>query len=342
MITKSELDEIREYLRKAENPLFFFDDDQDGLCSYLLLKKYIDKGKGVVVKAEPILSEKLLHKVKEISPDYIFVLDIPEITQEFVDSVNVPIIWLDHHEIYDIKGVHYYNSRVHNPKDNRPTSYWAYKITNQNMWISAIGAISDWYIPEFVKEFEASYPNILPKNAKDPAEIMYESKFGKLTRLFSLLLKGKTSDVNKSISILSKIESPIELLNQETSKAKYLFKRVKKLEEEYQKVLEYCLKQKSKDKVLVITYPITKTSFTSEISNELMYKNKNKVIIVARESNDKIKLSIRSQKIKVTEALRKAIEGLDGYGGGHDLACGGNISKEDFPEFLEKFKSLLN
>lgn len=342
MISNSQLKEIRDYLNKSENPLFFFDDDVDGLASYLILKKYIDRGRGVMVKAEPILSEKLLHKVKENSPDLIFVLDIPIITQEFIDSVNVPIIWIDHHTPIERKGVHYYNPMLNDREDYKPTSYCAYKIVNQNIWIATIGSISDWYVPEFIDEFNASYPGILPKKIKDPAEAVYESKFGELTNLFSLLLKGKTSEVNKSISILYRIESPLELLNKETPRAKYLYNKIKKLKEEYERVLKYCLLQKSKEKMLLVRYPITKTSFISEISNELIYRNNNKIIILMRETGGRVKMSIRSRKIKLVDKLEKAIDGLDGYGGGHEFACGANILQEQFPIFLERFKSLIN
>ena len=52
MLKKTQIEEFRKYLKKSENPLFFFDDDPDGLCSYLILKKYIDKGKGAVLKTK--------------------------------------------------------------------------------------------------------------------------------------------------------------------------------------------------------------------------------------------------------------------------------------------------
>ena len=111
MIPKKKLKEMREYLQKAENPLFFYDDDPDGLCSYLLFKKFINKGKGIIVKSVPILDERFARKVKEYSPDVVFILDMPDVTQDFIDKVSVPIVWLDHHQPVKRKGVHYYNPR---------------------------------------------------------------------------------------------------------------------------------------------------------------------------------------------------------------------------------------
>jgi len=45
--------EVREHLEKAQNPVFFFDNDPDGLCSFLLLQRYIGRGRGVVIKSFP-------------------------------------------------------------------------------------------------------------------------------------------------------------------------------------------------------------------------------------------------------------------------------------------------
>ena len=39
MLTKKEINEIRENIENSKNPLFFYDDDPDGVCSFLLLYK---------------------------------------------------------------------------------------------------------------------------------------------------------------------------------------------------------------------------------------------------------------------------------------------------------------
>src|SRR3989344_7354054 len=65
MISEKQIENIRQELKESENPLFFFDDDPDGLCSYLLLRKYIEKGKGVVVKGSATLDVKYIKKVEE-------------------------------------------------------------------------------------------------------------------------------------------------------------------------------------------------------------------------------------------------------------------------------------
>ena len=49
-------------------------------------------------------------------------------------------------------------------------------------------------------------------------------------------------------------------------------------------------------------------------------------------------MSIRSKKILLQEALEKSLAGLDGYGGGHETACGANVKERDFNEFVSRMK----
>lgn len=328
------------YLKKAENPLFFYDDDQDGLASYILLSKYIDKGKGIALKSSPVLDNIYLRKIKELSPDYIFILDKPILTQEFVDQVKVPIIWIDHHPVIDIKGVKHYNPRIHDENDNRPTSYWCYQITKQNLWIAMCGIIGDWYVPEYIEDFVKQYPDII-KNYKNPGKILFETEFGKLIRLIGFLLKGNITQIKKNVAVLKKIESPYEILNQTNSRGKFLYKHFEKIEKNYQEIMSIAKKRVTRSKLLIFTYPANRHSLTSFLSNELLHTYPNKIIIIGREKEDQMIMSFRSAKIKVLPILEKALIGINGHGGGHDHACGGGVAIEQFDEFIENFKKAM-
>src|SRR4030042_6017595 len=101
MLTEKQIKEIREHLEKAQNPVFFFDNDQDGLCSFLLLRKYTERGKGFPIKTSPALTKDYFRKISEFNSDYVFILDKPEVSKEFFDEiekVNIPVVWIDHHE----------------------------------------------------------------------------------------------------------------------------------------------------------------------------------------------------------------------------------------------------
>lgn len=94
MLTKEQMQEIREHLNNSQNPVFFFDNDQDGLCSFLLLQKYLGRGKGFPIKTSPALTKDYLRKVDEFNSDYVFVLDKPEISEDFVTEIEKRIYLL--------------------------------------------------------------------------------------------------------------------------------------------------------------------------------------------------------------------------------------------------------
>ena len=46
MLPEKENKQLREELKTAKKPLFIFDDDPDGLCSFLLFYRFLREGKG--------------------------------------------------------------------------------------------------------------------------------------------------------------------------------------------------------------------------------------------------------------------------------------------------------
>ena len=101
MLTDKQIKEIRDELRHCKKPIFFFHDDPDGLCSFLLFYRFLGEGKGVVIKTKPNIGEMFVRKVDEYGADKVFVLDIAMVEQGFIDRVRVPVIWVDHHGPYE-------------------------------------------------------------------------------------------------------------------------------------------------------------------------------------------------------------------------------------------------
>ena len=341
MLPEKQIKEIREELQNCKRPLFFFDDDADGLSSFLLLYRYTREGKGVVIKTIPKIDDKFLRKVEEYEPDKIFVLDVAQVEQSFIDKVKVPIIWIDHHGPYEREGnIKYFNPRLIKKNLFLPATRMCYEVVKQDIWIAMVGCIGDYHMPGFFKEFKKKYGDLVG-DAKSVEDIYFKSKFGKLIDLFSFVMKGKTSDALKHIKVLTRIREPYEILNEETSQGKFVFKKYKKMNDMYEELLEDALKEKPDDGFLIYIYPDNKMSFTSELSNELLYKFPDKVIIVGREKNGQVKMSIRTKKKEIPDALERALQGLDGYGGGHEHACGANVNKEDFEEFVRRLREKL-
>ena len=204
-----------------------------------------------------------------------------------------------------------------------------------------LGIIGDWHIPEFINDFKKDYSDLLPKTYKDPGDIYFNSRLGDLIKIITFALKGSTTEVKKTISILLKIESPYDILNQATANGKYIFKRADRLQKEYDTLLEKAKKTKIKDDILLFLYPLTKTSFTSIFSNEISYLFPDKFVIIGRETSGEVKISLRSQKYKVRDIFEKAMVNIEGHGGGHLHACGAHIKKKDFNLFISNIKRLM-
>ncbi|MDP3765670.1 MAG: DHH family phosphoesterase [Nanoarchaeota archaeon] len=342
-LSSAQIRQIRDNIDNCKRPLFFFDDDQDGVCSFLQLYRYKKEGKGIIVKTTPKLGTFFVNKVKEYGPDKIFILDLAIVEQDFLDEMKAPVIWIDHHGPFERDNVKYFNPRVSKWEDNHPTSYMCHQVVQQDLWIGMVGCIADWFIPPFIDDFKKQYPELIDKPYKGVGDIIYGTKLGLLTRIFAFVLKGKTNDVMKSIKVLTRIESPYEILNRETAQGKHIYRRYEEANKMYEPLIKDALRtaEKTDEKLVLFKYADDRTSFTSELSNEAIYRHPDKIIMIVREKNDEMKCSIRSSKIILPPLVEKCLIGLEGYGGGHEHACGLNVKTRDFEEFLRRFKEMI-
>ncbi|MBI4451899.1 DHH family phosphoesterase [Candidatus Woesearchaeota archaeon] len=341
-LSKKQYAEIKLHLDSCKNPLFFFDDDQDGLCAFLLFYRYKKEGHGIVVKTSPKIENLVLNKINEYRPDKVFILDVAATDYEFLERVKVPVVWVDHHGQSKIENAYYYNPRISKPKDNQPTSFMCYNAVKQDLWIAALGCVADWFIPKFLNEFNKEYPDLI-ENYKNPGDIIYNSKLGKLIRIFSFILKGQHKEVMKSVKILTRIKNPYDILNCGTPEGKHVYNRYLEVNRVYEPILKDALKtiKNTKEKLAVYAYKDDKSAFTSDISNEALYRFPEKIIVIAREKNDEMKCSLRSSRINLIPIIEKSLAGLSGFGGGHENACGLNIKKGDFDEFLRRLNETI-
>jgi len=339
MLTPNQVKFFKEQLATARNPLFLFDDDQDGLCSFLLLYRINREGHGVIIKSIPRIDRRFFRKVQEYNPDKVFILDIPMVEQEFIDAVKRPVFWIDHHSPLERQNIHYFNPRLTEPEVYLPTTRMAYQISqnSKNLWIAMVGCIGDYHLPDFKQEFIKKYPDLLKKDSTIDQAI-YQDPIGKLSRLFAFILKGKTSEVNQCIKILTRIKSPYEILNQTTPQGKYLYKRFENVNQKYQALLEKTKKKPPNEKLLLFVYTQQSWSFTSELAGELLHFHPHKIVIIARKKSGEMKCSLRSKETPIPPILENALIGIDGYGGGHEFACGANIKEHDWQQFLTNFK----
>ena len=347
-----DIQKAKQELIASKRPIYFFDDDPDGLSSFLQFYKFKKEGKGLVIKSSPELRYSFLRKVEEYNADRVFILDKPMVSKQFIEECLVPIVWIDHHDPTKItkENLTYINPRTKEPSINKSVSEISYEIFKENLWIAMIGAVGDWTLPSFSKEFSQKYPDLLDPSITDPAKALFSTELGKLIKIISFVLKGKSQDVNRAIKVLIKIDSPYEILHQTTSKGKLIFRHYSKLNDEYSQHIEEAKKistatiKNSKDKnFLFYFYDGAKTSFTKEISNELLYLFPEKLIVVGRKSNGFVKMSIRSSVALLPKMLETTLKTFSASSsGGHEHACGAHIKEQDLQKFINELKNNYN
>ncbi len=345
MLTKKQVKEIREHLERAQNPLFFFDNDPDGLCSFLLLQRYIGRGKGIPIKSFPDLTKEYFRRVRELNADYIFILDKALVSLKFFEEarqVNIPVVYIDHHEV-DEKipdYVFYYNPLLNEKNGYEPVSGLCYQVTGRkdDLWIATLGCISDAYIPDFYDDFKKTYPD-LAVDAKNVLDIYYTSQLGRIGQILGAGLKDKTTNVISMLKFLMKVKSPYDVL-EENSKNYLMHKRFKEINKRYKKLLEKAeVLEKNSDKILFFQYG-GDLSISSELANSLKQKFPMKIIVVGYVTGAKVNISVRGKKIR--DKVLKIIEEMDGAtGGGHEDAVGAKINLDDWENFKNKLSEFL-
>ncbi|PIN91285.1 hypothetical protein COU57_01250 [Candidatus Pacearchaeota archaeon CG10_big_fil_rev_8_21_14_0_10_32_14] len=351
MLTPKQIKEIREHLDRAGNPIFFFDNDPDGLCSFLLLQRYVEKGKGVPIKSFPEMDVSYYRKVEELNADYIFILDKPLVSKAFLEEAhahNLPIVWIDHHEVQaEIPDyVHYYNPIKKEktvPISNPPVTYLCYQVISEerkrnDLWIAIIGCVADKFIPDFYKDFEEKFPD-LSISTDDAFDIYYGSRIGKIARIISFALKDRTTNVITMIKFLIVVKTPYEVL-EESSRNFTMHSRYKQIDKKYQKLLQKSDEIAKSSKNLLFFQYGGDLSISSDLANELSFRYKGKIIVVVYITGIKANISARGKNVK--ESVLKSISGLENAsGGGHDDAVGAQIKIEDIEKFRESLSKLV-
>ena len=337
MLTNEQLKEIREHLENAKNPVFFYDNDPDGMCSFVLLQRFLGRGKGVIIKSMPGLDKSYFKKVEEFKADYVFVLDKPVINQDFIDLVdgaNIPLVVIDHHNVPKPKTKYYYNTFYESGK-TEPVSYLCYKITGrkEDEWIVLIGCITDSYVPDFLARFKEERPELIDFNYKTAFDILYNTKFGKIAMIVSFGIKDSTTNVVAMSRFLIQANDANDIL-EENVKTKIFLKRYEEINKKYQVILKKSEEHITKEMVF-FTYS-GDLSINQYVSNELFYRHPDKVIVTIYTKGNIANLSLRWRG-DIRTATVNAIKDIEvASGGGHEHATGARMPADKLQEFKEK------
>jgi single-stranded DNA-specific DHH superfamily exonuclease len=342
MLTEKQIEEIKEHLEKAQNPVFFYDNDCDGLCSFLLLRRFLGRGKGVAVRSYPDLNEQYAKKAEELNADYVFVLDKPVVSKEFIEEIgrlNLPLVWIDHHAFEgEINAEEIENLWVYDPARNKgkekseePVTYWCYKIANrkEDLWLGVIGCIADHFLPDFSEEFAERYGEFWGKGMKEPFDAYYNTEIGRIAQAFNFGLKDSTSNIVRLQNFLVSCNGPDEVFLEMTGNHSFR-KKYQEIRKRYDGFLEKA-KECVKGDLLFFAYG-GDLSISADISNELSYLYPGKYIVVAYRKGEFSNISLRGDNVRgILERVLKNFQ--DATGGGHENAVGARIKTEDLEEF---------
>lgn len=345
MLTKSQVSEIKEHLERAQNPVFFFDNDLDGLCSFLLLQRKIGRGKGVPIKSFPELIPDYFRKVQELNADYIFILDKPLVSKEFFEHIrefNMPVVWIDHHlvdqEIPDF--VNYYNPARKKNKDSEPTTFLCNQVSErkEDLWIAVAGCIADNFVPGFYGDFSKNFPDLAIKS-KVAFDIYFNSGIGKIAKILDFGLKDRTTNVVRMIKFMTEVKSPYDVM-EETTKNFTMHQRYKTINQKYERLLEKAKETARKPGKLLFFQYGGDLSVSSDLSNELSYLFPDKIIVVVFMKGVRANISMRGKN--VLDLISKSLEDFeDASGGGHEDAVGGRINADNIEHFKKKLELLI-
>ncbi len=345
MLSEKQILEVREHLERAQNPLFFYDNDADGLMSYVLLRRFLGRGKGIAIRTHPGIDIGYIRKIQELKADYVFVLDKPVLGKAFVEEVDklgIPIVWIDHHnaEGENYPGIFVYDSA----KDKgpaEPVTYLCYNISGrkEDAWIAMIGCIADHFMPDFVDDFIERHKSFWgsKKEIKEPFDAYYKTAIGLLARAIGFGLKDSITNVVKMQNLLISVKSPEELMS-ELDHHRNFGKKYREIKTKYDKLVDRA-KKSDLGKLMFFSYS-GDLSISSEVSNELCYLFPKKIVIVAYDNGGFANLSLRGDNVrKLIEGMLPKFEGATG--GGHRNAVGARIKSQDLERFKETISELI-
>ncbi|MEK6926800.1 MAG: DHH family phosphoesterase [Nanoarchaeota archaeon] len=337
-MNSEKIKKIKEHLENARNPVFYYDNDADGLCSFILLRKFIDRGKGVAIRSYPEIDERYAGRAEEFGSDYVFVLDKPVLSVKFVEkikSLGIPLVWIDHHHVDNREYSEMYEN-FHAYSFDEPVTSICFELSGrkEDTWLAVAGCIADHYLPEFAKEFGKENPELWKSGIKEPFDALYGTEIGRVARAINFGLKDSITNVVALQNYLIKCKNANAVL-EENKNNEFLRKKVEDLEKIKNRVVGEA--EETKEGNLIFYSYGGEFSISSDIANELAHRNKGCYVCVAFVKGGVGNISIRGKGVsKILKKLLKEFE--HATGGGHEDAVGARVASKDLDKFKERFR----
>lgn len=379
MTIKTKIKQITKKINDSEKPVMFYDTDTDGATSYLQMKKAFPKITGFPFQRDLQRQKDLIQKIPQ-KTDLIVIFDAAFLTQDFLELIKeYEIIWVDHHPTNDEDLIKQYkivhlNPLSYDKTDNRAASYWAYHISGKiDLSLAVLGSVSDYYLIEDIilklhKENFQTFNTLFKlteEKKKELFKFMKKHKFNDLTvrqeiidwiqylvytakliefkNFFDFTFKLEDEKIINAMKLIEKLSIP-EIKHAINAGKGELFEDYQNLNKQYQTLQKKASKTKTTDsKILFYEYK-SENGFTKTLSEQLCYENKNIPVIAVcfkKKGKQIYNCSFRGNNYIVNSLVEKALEGLDGVGGGHPYAAGMRVAEKDFETFKNNIKKIL-
>lgn len=339
MLSEAACREIREHLARSQKPVFYYDNDADGLCSFLLFARFLGRGEGVAIRSYPALDASYARKAQEAGADAVFILDKPVLDAGFVEALRqlaIPVIWIDHHETQGSafptdEPFFAYNPLHGRKKSSEPVTYWAQRVCRRadDLWIAVMGCIADHYLPDFADDFASRFPELWGIGIQEPFDAYYRTEIGTLARALNFGLKDSASNVVRLQHYLLACRTPCDVLAEVPENVAFRHIYTTLLARYHSLFME--AERCRQNKLLFFSYSGA-TSMSAELANELRYRFPQCVVAVAYVKGGVTNLSLRGARVSVV--LERILPRLtSASGGGHEDAVGARIQSSELALF---------
>ncbi len=342
-----------DFLRRInskDNVVIIYNNDADGICSCILVKKLLEKTAKNVPYAisQPMPTEKnLIRKIQTTLPTKIIFLDLAiDQQQDVLKRLGklCDILIIDHHQItknMNSSTVVHYNPRFKNQKLYQSAAYASYKICtdvtdmSEHLWIAAVGMIGDYNL-----EDSQDLVKLVKEKYRIQEEKLYDSYLGRVADMISAARATRELTCEQMVEILGRAKTPEDLEKVEGSEK--MLESFKAVENEMIAIEQDVAANAENIGSFVLYNLKSRYSLGSSVATRLSEKFMKKILIIYSKEKSKIHISARNQKgiFDVAGILKKAAHGLNASAGGHDRAAGATVEEKDWQVFKERLAEL--
>jgi len=327
--------EFLDRINEKDSIAIITHNDMDGFCSGKLFWEFCKKKKCKEIKVFIISFNEEVNNLDLTNFNKILISDLGPsfVSKKLSELEDKEVLYTDHHQIDPDFPISEKVLELRTIFEGYiPSSRTVYEITegeNKELkWVSIMGVIGDMgqtdkinkeFLGSFYSENKVDFDFCLRMNIEMNSVIIYFSPdfinaFEKFINL------KKMSDVENLKDFTKEVQDEIKRL-----KSKYNDEKL-----EFNGIVYFNIESK---------FPAIKSAFITENSAE----NPENVYIFTSLKGDKISVSARNQskKYDVSLLLKDCVKELEGgIAGGHKVAAGASIKKEDLEKFKERLKQI--